>query len=162
MEWQQDAIERMQRYAADRQIGLIERLGQGYDGVVVSTSNATALKSFAFERLFARELEVYQRLQEHRIDDVHGFAVPGLVDFDTGLWVLEMEIVSPPFVLDFAGAYLDRAPDYPPEVMEEWEADKCEQFGDERWETVRIVMFAFQRMGIYLADVKPGNIMFLD
>ena len=28
------------------------------------------------------------------------------------LWVIEMEIVSPPFVLDFAGAYLDHRPDY--------------------------------------------------
>lgn len=162
MEWQQDAIHRLQQYAMKRGLVLLERLGQGYDGVVVSTSHATALKSFAFERLYRRELDVYRRLRDHRVDEVSGFTVPGLVDFDDSLWVLEMEIVSPPFVLDFAGAYLDRAPDYPPEVMEEWEADKREQFGDERWETVRIVMFAFQRMGIYLADVKPGNIMFVD
>lgn len=70
-----------------------------------------------------------------------------------------MTIVRPPFVLDFAGAYLDRAPDYPDEVMEEWLAEKVEQFG-ERWPEVRRVVAAFRQWGIYLADVKPGNIEF--
>ena len=113
-----------------------------------------------YARLFQRERDVYLRLQEHGITEVDGFAVPKLIALSADINLIEMGIVSPPFVLDFAGAYLDRAPDYPPEVMQEWEEDKREQFGDERWETVRILMFAFQRMGIYLADVKPGNIMF--
>jgi hypothetical protein len=81
---------------------------------------------------------------------------------DDERWVIEMEVVSPPFVLDFAGAYLDQPPDYPPDVIEDWEMEKRDQFGEERWEMVRIVMYEFQQMGIYLADVKPGNIMFAD
>jgi hypothetical protein len=40
-----------------------------------------------------------------------------------------MTIVRPPFLLDFASAYLDKAPDCPPEVIEEWRAEKAEQFG---------------------------------
>lgn len=70
-----------------------------------------------------------------------------------------MTIVSPPFVLDFAGAYLDQRPDYPEEVLAEWQAEKAEQFGD-RWKTVRLVISSFVPFGIYLADVKPGNIEF--
>lgn len=71
-----------------------------------------------------------------------------------------MGIVSPPFVLDFAGAFLDQRPGYPDEVMEEWQADQLEQFGEERWEIVQDILAHFARMGIYLADVKPGNITF--
>ncbi len=73
-----------------------------------------------------------------------------------------MEIVSPPFVLDFAGAYLDQRPDYPDDVLEEWMEDKRLQFGDERWDIVQSIMAAFRGFGIHLADVKPGNIMFAD
>jgi hypothetical protein len=47
------------------------------------------------------------------------------------------------------------------EVMEEWRAEKAEQFGD-RWPEVQRVVAAFHRWGIYLADVKPGNIEFKD
>ena len=72
-----------------------------------------------------------------------------------------MGIVSPPFVLDFAGAYLDQAPDFPDEIMEDWRAEKKEQFGD-RWGVVQDIMREFRKLGIYLADVKPGNIMFRD
>ena len=70
-----------------------------------------------------------------------------------------MTIVSPPFVLDFAGAYLDQRPDYPDDILAEWQADKAEQFGD-RWPTVRLLISSFVPFGIYLADVKPGNIEF--
>jgi hypothetical protein len=91
-----------------------------------------------------------------------GFAVPQLIHHDDRLCVVEMGIVSPPLVLDFAGAYLDRRPDYPNDVMEEWQADKLEQFGEERRETVQRIMGHFARIGIYLADVKPGNITFAE
>jgi len=98
----------------------------------------------------------------HQVNDILGFAVPELICDDDTLWVIEMEIASPPFVLDFAGAYLDHRPDFPDDVLEEWEAEKLEQFGEERWEIVQSIMAAFRRFGIYLADVKPGNITFAD
>lgn len=93
------------------------------------------------------------------MQSVRGFAVPRLVRADDELWVIEMTIVKPPFVLDFAGAYLDTPPDYPEEVLDEWRAEKAEQFGD-RWPEVQRVVRAFHQWGIYLADVKPGNIEF--
>lgn len=115
-----------------------------------------------FQRLYERERDVYFRLQSQSIVEVAGFSVPQLIHHDHRLWVVEMGSVSPPFVLDFAGAYLDQRPDYPDEVMEEWQADKLEQFGEERWLIVQNVMAHFARMGIYLADVKPGNISFAE
>ena len=85
-----------------------------------------------------------------------------MLAYDDALLCIEMEIVAPPFVLDFAGAYLDRRTDYPDDVMEEWQAEKLEQFGEERWKIVQNIMAHFARMGIYLADVKPGNITFAE
>jgi hypothetical protein len=164
LEWQQEAANRARTYATNRGLDLAPnlRFGWGYDGIVLGTRTGSAIKSLGFERLYVRERDVYLRLGSQQVDSICGFAVPRLLGFDDELWCVEMEIVSPPFVLDFAGAYLDRRPDYPDEVMEEWQQEKLEQFGAERWEVVQDVMAHFARMGIYLADVKPGNIMFAE
>lgn len=148
------------RFARKRSIQIVRELGYGCDGTVFATSRPSAVKFLRFERLFQRELSVYERLRDHRVSEVNGFAVPELIEADTEMLAIEIGIVSPPFILDFAGAYLDEPPEYPPEVMQAWDAEKQDQFGAERWETVKILMFAFRRMGIYLVDVKPGNITF--
>ena len=159
-DWREEIWERANQYAAEQGRVLIGQLGYGYDGIVFATERQSAIKVLRFERLYQRERDVYLRLQSEAILDVSGFAVPQLIHHDDRLWVVEMGIVAPPFVLDFAGAYLDRRPDYPDDVMEEWQQEKLEQFGAERWDVVQLVMAHFARMGIYLADVKPGNIMF--
>lgn len=161
-EWRSELKARAQRFAEDQSIHIIGQLGYGYDWTVFATSRQSAIKSLRFERLFQRERDVYLRLQENTVVEIHGFSVPQLIGFSDELRVIEMGIVTPPFVLDFAGAYLDVAPDYPNEVMEQWQADKLEQFGAARWDIVQTVMAEFGAMGIYLADVKPGNIMFAD
>jgi hypothetical protein len=53
--------------------------------------------------------------------------------------IVEMTIVSPPFILDFAGAYLDKKPPFDAEQLQEWEEQKIEQFED-RWPTVRSIV----------------------
>jgi hypothetical protein len=53
---------------------------------------------------------------------------PQLVRVDDQLLVIEMSIVDRPFVLDFAGAYLDAPPEFSESIWEEWEAQKREQF----------------------------------
>lgn len=83
--------------------------------------------------------------------------MPDIIGCDESLMVIEMTIVTPPFVLDFAGARLDSPPDYPPEVLEEWESEKEEQFEDD-WPVVRSVMAEFESYGIFLCDLHPGNI----
>lgn len=144
----------------ERNHSLVEReLGFGYDGIVLSTSCQSAIKGFRYEKLYQRERDIYFRLQDESIDDIRGFQIPKLLRYDDELWVIEMSVVTPPFVLDFAGAYLDQRPDYPQDVMDEWRAEKAEQFGN-RWPEVQAIMRAFASLGIYLADVKPGNIEF--
>src|SRR5207253_4760660 len=67
---------------------------------------------------------------------------------------LPISIVKPPYLLDFAGAYLDRSPDFPPEVMDQWHEDKAEQFGD-RWPDVLAVLELLKtRYGIHLLDIR--------
>jgi len=71
-----------------------------------------------------------------------------------------MTLVQPPFLLDFASAYLDNdGPDFPSEVMDEWLARKSEEFGP-NWGRVPGVLAALHRLGIVLTDIHPGNIDF--
>lgn len=72
---------------------------------------------------------------------------------------IEMEVVSPPFCLDFGGAYLDQPPDYSPEVWRDWEKSKSEDF-QENWPAVKNILATFETFGVYIADVNPGNIKF--
>lgn len=146
-------------YAERHNIQLVDELGYGYDGTVVSTTRQTALKALRYLGLYQNERNVYLRLRDLEVFQVRRFNIPKLRGYDDNLWILEMDIVSPPFVLDFAGAYLDHQPDYGEEVYREWVEEKREQFG-ENWPEVRKVMRELAGHGIYLADVKPGNIEF--
>ena len=156
-----DIVALAEEYAAGHGIELAERLGHGVDGEVFSTSRRSAVKVFRHEPLYQRERDVYLRLRSLGIEELLGFAIPQMTDYDDELLVIEMSIVQPPFALSFAGAYLDERPDYPRDVMRRWEAEKRGQFGS-RWGEVKSLMSAFARHGLYLADVKPGNILFGD
>lgn len=70
-----------------------------------------------------------------------------------------MTIVRQPFVLDFADAYLDQAPDFSEEVLEQWDKDKREIFG-EKWATVLEVLQELRGHGVHLLDINAANITF--
>src|SRR5882724_885825 len=153
-------------YAARLQIEIGETLGSGKDGIVLVAKHKAqpakvAIKALRWNEAYEREKQVYERLGEAATATVLGFNVPQLVGSDDDLRVLEMTIVERPFVLDFAGAYLDARPEFPEGVWADWEADKREQF-DDRWPEVRRVLDAFEELGIYLLDVSPSNVAFID
>ena len=159
-------IPNARRYAACHQLELAETLGSGKDGIVLVAKHKTkpgdvAIKVLRFDESYLRERQAYQRLGRTAITTVLGFNVPQLLGFDDDLRVLEMTIVKRPFVLDFAAAYLDARPEFPADVWTEWETEKREQF-EGRWPAVQKVLAAFEELGIYLLDVSPGNIAFLD
>jgi len=109
---------------------------------------------------FQRELDCYERLRDHSVLDIRGHRVPRLLAWDHELWVIEMTTVKRPFLLDFAGAWLDNPPDFADEVVEQWHEEKLHQFG-ERWPDVQAVLAILQsRYGIYLLDIHPGNLTF--
>ena len=73
-----------------------------------------------------------------------------------------MGIVAPPFILDFAKAWVDRPADYSPEVMEDYAAKGRELFGEQRWDRRDGADLALKQFGIYYYDASPGNIRFGD
>jgi len=82
------------------------------------------------------------------------------MDSDEALLVIEMTIVEPPFILDFASAYVDYPPEFSDDVMEDWRQQKHFQFGD-NWGHVQILLDVLENTyGIYFLDPSPGNIKF--
>jgi hypothetical protein len=159
-------IQNARSYALQRELHLAERLGFGIHGIVfVAENNAkagkTAIKAHRTSEPFQRERAVYERLRETGVSKILDFNVPQLIRVDELLLVVEMTVVTRPFVLDFAGAFLDGPPDFPDETWAEWEAEKHEQF-DVRWPKVRAVLRELEMLDIYMVDVSPSNVAFLD
>ena len=153
-------------YAARHRLQLAERLGFGIHGIIHVAGNKadggrTAVKAHREREPYVRERAAYERLQEVGVTQLLGFNVPQLIRADDELHVIEMTIVTRPFVLDFAGAYLDQPPDFPDEIWEEWEAEKRDQF-DFRWPTVQRVLATLEQLDIHMVDVSPSNIAFED
>ncbi|MFV1969026.1 MAG: hypothetical protein ACC628_26700 [Pirellulaceae bacterium] len=78
-----------------------------------------------------------------------------MLQYDDELWVIKMEVVTRPFVLDFAGAYLDKPPDYPEEVLADWRTEKQEQFGD-RWPNVELILSSLERTASTWLTYRPA------
>jgi len=160
------ALENAEAYARRHQLRLTERLGFGIHGIVRVAEDKmkkekSAIKAHNSGKPYLRERAVYERLGAASITEVLGFHAPQLIRADDDLQVIEMTIVTRPFVLDFAGAYLDAPPEFSEEIWVQWEEEKREQFGEARWVIVRAVMDAFEDLDIYLVDVSPSNIAFL-
>lgn len=152
-----DIQRRLLTYSRQNAIELQCLLGAGYDGTVFGTNRKSAIKLLKWRELYVRERDIYLRLSDNQIEEIAGCQVPQLISFDDDLFVLEMTIVTPPYALDFAGAYLDERPDYPADVRRQWECEKRNQFGS-HWKYVPRIVVAFEQLGIYLADLNPRNI----
>ena len=103
---------RRDQYAARYKLTIVAELGFGNDGRIWKTNEDTAVKLFERKEAFSRELNCYQRLAEHGIEEILGFNVPTLLRFDGSLMAIEMEVVDEPFLLDFGKAYVDVRPPY--------------------------------------------------
>jgi hypothetical protein len=95
-----EPVERARRYAKSRTLTIEKEFGYGCDGFVLSTNQGTAIKAFRYPELFRQKLEIYEYLKKWGITKVHDFHIPELISSDPGLSVIEMTVVSPPFVLD--------------------------------------------------------------
>lgn len=138
------------------------QLGFGHDGCVLRSSHPSAIKIHEREKPYRQELAVYQRLRECGVERIAGHFVPQLIDWDDTRLIIEMSIVPRPFVLDFASALLDSAPDFPEHVLEE-RAERWAELFDDHWEEVASIVYALERRcRIYLLDPHPGNIAFED
>lgn len=159
-------IQNAQTYALRHQLQLAERLGFGIHGIIFVAENnskagKTAIKAHRAAEFYLRERDAYERLKVASVSNILGFNVPQLIRCDDELNVVEMSIVSRPFVLDFAGAFLDALPEFPEEAWDHWLNEKMEQFGD-RWLKVVAIREVLEELDIYMVDVSPSNIAFLE
>lgn len=157
-------IQNAKTYASRHNLQLGKRLGFGVHGIVFAAEmhdkpGQHAVKAHEHMEAYTRERDVYQRLYQAEVSELLGFRIPDLVRFDDELQIIEMTVVAPPFVLDFAGARLDVPPDFSEEVWAEWEKEKIEEFGA-RWPKVKAVLGALEDLDIYVLDVSPRNIVF--
>jgi len=161
-----ELVRRAHEYAQQHGLALGEELGFGVHGMVLSSESQiktgrsslrSAVKVHEREVCYVRERDIYLRLKDHGITEIHGCAVPELLGFDDKLWIIEMSVVARPYVLDFAGAYLDWKPDFSEEVMADWQADKQEQFG-KQWPEVLAILACLESFGIHMEDMSPSNI----
>ena len=98
---------------------MIARLGSGRDGEVYLTDRNTAVKFFTASENYSREQTAYQRMTDLHIAEIAGHAVPLFINSREELLAIEMTVVQPPFLLDFASAYGEAdAPDFSVEVWE--------------------------------------------
>ncbi len=168
MSWTYSRLQRLAEEYCRRNDSKLEpdrTLGSGVHGSVfvflrANASIKNALKIHERPTPYFRERDVYYRLQDLGIDEIEGHNVPQLIGYDDHLLAIEMSIVVRPFVLDFGGAYLDQPPDYGDEILEQWEADKQDQF-EGNWPKATIILETLRGFGIYVADVNPGNIGFV-
>lgn len=104
--------EKAEAYATSRGLEITGILGDGTQGNVWTVRGKNKLISWAL-KLHSRpenhrvERDVYLRLQDLGLASLAGFDIPTLIRADDPHLALELSIVSPPYVLDFAQATLD-------------------------------------------------------
>ena len=161
MTYRAELYQRLQEYCQAKKLVLGKQLGFGVHGIVFVAEKQprkrSAVKVHEREIDYRRERDIYLRLKERGIEKIRNCAVPGLIGYDDELLIIEMTIVTTPYVLDFAGAYLDWKPDFSEEVMADWQADKQEQFG-KQWPEVLAILACLESFGIHMEDVSPSNI----
>ena len=123
------------------------------------TDVPSAVKALTFEKLFQRERDAYVRLKKHDIQRIGIFNIPSLINVDESLWIIEMTFVAAPYVVDFAGAYVDTPPPY------YWDSDmiqareSCSDHYGSDWADVAMLLDELrEKHGIFLNDIRPRNI----
>lgn len=147
------AFEAAERYAKSKNLTIENTFGFGKDGVVVQSSRRTAIKAFYHEEPYQYELEVYEYLRRWNIRNAAEFSIPMLVDSSESLRIIEMTTVTPPYILDFTEAMIDREF----ERSDEW-LEQMEEIFEDDWKRVRIAIWQLEEHGVYLGDVHPRNI----
>lgn len=143
-------------------IQLLRKLGWGVEGVVYETSRPSALKVLHRQEAYQRERDAYLRLRDRGISSVCGLRIPTLLSYDDDLLVVEMSIVRPPSIVDFASVWLDQPPDFPPDVIADWHERLREEFGDRAAEVIRVLDTLEREAGVYRLDVNKHDVRFDD
>ena len=153
-------LRRLTTFSAKLQLSIVDTVGGGKDGSVFKTSRHTALKLFDNDTIYRKELAAYRVLREKRVQLVNQFKIPWLMSWHNGIRAIEMTLVRPPFIVDFASAILDE--DWrDDDQLEQQLRERVEELFDER---ALDVFSALERLatlhGVHLLDAHPANIKF--
>lgn len=154
---ERERIRRLELYAHDTGTSLGRKVGFGASGTVFETLRNSAIKAHDIPATYERERNAYLRLRRKRIREICGCMVPSLIDFHDELLVIEMTIVTPPFILDFGAAYVDQRPDYSAETIAQALEDEEELFGED-WPEMQRIRAALAGVGIFYYDAHPANV----
>lgn len=160
----EELLKKAKAYASSHDGIIGGELGSGIHGIVVvlkgeRESARTALKIHSSDEPYRRECEVYERLLELGVRKILGFNVPQLLRRDDALLAIEMTIVPPPFVLDFAGAWLDWPPEFSDEIWAERREKWASEFGGD-WPKAQEILAELEELHIHMLDPSPSNIRF--
>lgn len=155
-----DVESRARSYAAANglKINFEYPVGNGTDGSVWFTDRNTAIKVLVYEKNYVRERNCYQRFKRLDIAWIDDLRIPGLIAFDDELRIVEMEVVQPPYLLDFGKAYIDEPLPYDPEQVASYFASLGRWFRAEDVPRVRKICRILNGFGIEYLDAKPANI----
>lgn len=155
-----DPRDRARLYAKKKSININydEPLGHGIDGTVFATDRNSAIKVLKNFANYSRELRAYQRLKERQIRKIDGLAVPVLVAYDDDLLIVEMDIVRPPYLLDFGKAYTDESTPFDEEQLAAYQTSLRDFFRKDDLPRVRKIYRILAGLGIIYLDAKPQNI----
>jgi hypothetical protein len=134
----------------------LTRLGWGISGFVyLSPTLNSVVKVHRYDTGFWTEVRAYQRLRRLRISKLFGLTIPTLKDFRSDLKLIQMDFVSAPYLLDFAGVKF-KPLDYPEDTMRHWHEQIEERFGPNAG-IAYDVYHALGKHGIYYDDFRQSN-----
>ncbi len=71
-----------------------------------------------------------------------------------------MDVVRPPWLIDFGKAHLDHRVDFGPDATDLWKAQVSDLFGERAGAVWMIYHTLWRNYRIDYPDLKPGNIKF--
>jgi hypothetical protein len=135
----------------------LKRLGGGVSGFVfLSPDLRTAAKVHHGEEGYTTELYVYKQLARLGIRSIRGLTIPRMRGYSTALRIIQMDVVRPPFLLDFAGVLLN-PPDFSDDVQEDWHRRIAERFGPNA-SVAYEVYDALAKHELYYVDFRVSNL----
>jgi hypothetical protein len=151
---------RAELFATRREVtvDLEDPIGFGTDGHVWSTDRNSAIKVLESRDCYLRERDAYRRLTEQGVTSVDGLVIPQLLSFDDELLIIEMEIVRPPYLLDFGKAYLDGEHPYSADQLQAYYGSLGRHFRSDDLPRVMKICRILRGYGIEYLDAKPKNI----
>ena len=155
-----ETLRKLTKFSVRMRKSIVDVVGGGKDGSVYKSSGRSAVKLVSNAEVYRKELAAYQLLRERRVEAVNQFEVPRLVSFHDDLQAIEMTLVKPPYIVDFASAILDEDWREDDQLQEQLHERVFELFDDRAAD----VLAALERLatlhGVHLLDAHPANITF--